>query len=175
MEGKQIAPLVFENQNQLILPEAYENLFSTFIHAFRNAADHGIESPSARESIGKNPMGQIKVRFATYKHRLLIQISDDGGGIDPEKIREKLNNKGIMNKRESNKKIIQHIFDSQFSTKDIISETSGRGVGMDAIQFAAKTLGGKSWVRSTIGKGTTLYVCVPLIKELNSLSIKKAS
>jgi two-component system chemotaxis sensor kinase CheA len=164
-EGKQVAPLVFENSDLAIIPEPYENLFSTFIHSFRNSVDHGIESPSEREAAGKPWDGKISVSFsrtkAFEKEYLLIQIKDDGAGVAAEKIRAKLEAKGISTANETDEQVVQHIFDSQFSTKEVVTETSGRGVGMDAIQFAAQKLGGKAWVKSVRGKGTTLFVQVP--------------
>jgi two-component system, chemotaxis family, sensor kinase CheA len=164
-EGKQVAPLTFENSDLAITPEPYENLFSTFIHSFRNSVDHGIESPTDRETAGKNPEGHITVSFsktsAFQREHLLIQIKDDGRGVDAEKIRTKLQASGVDTSKETNEQLVQHIFDSQFSTKDAVTETSGRGVGMDAIQFAAQKLGGKAWVKSTPGQGTTLFVQVP--------------
>lgn len=173
-EGKQIYPLKFTNSSLLILPEAYQNLFSTFIHAFRNAADHGIELPSQRQACGKNPYGTIEVKFGKYKKGLLIQVIDDGSGINPDKIREKLMAKGIDSRTLSNHRVIQHIFESQFSTKELVTQISGRGVGMDAILHAAKSMGGRAWVRSKVGQGTSLYVLVPYITELKRSQVNAA-
>jgi two-component system chemotaxis sensor kinase CheA len=173
-EGKMISELQIINGHIPILPEPYENLFSTFVHAFRNAADHGIERPEIREQSQKNPSGQIQLKFGKYRKGLLIQVIDDGGGINPEKIKEKLSVKGIQTDGLRDHKIIQHIFDSQFSTKEVVSETSGRGVGMDAILHAAKALGGKAWVRSKLGKGTKLFVLVPEITEVKNKLLNAA-
>lgn len=168
-EGKLINPIEFKQSDLPIIPEPYENLFGTCIHAFRNAADHGIERPDFREENGKSPHGTICVHFEkqiSQQHAwLLITIEDDGGGINPEKIREKLKAKGIDCSNENDHEVIQHIFDSQFSTKEQVTETSGRGVGMDAIMYAAKKIGGKTWVESKLGSGSKLYIRVPYILE----------
>ena len=179
-EGKTIAPVEFIGGDLRILPEPYENLFSTMIHAFRNAVDHGIETPEDRLTVGKNPEGKLVLSFSRSRKNqmdlLSFQLKDDGGGIDPARIRAKLDEKGIDCSKESDDEVIQHIFDSQFSTKEHVTETSGRGVGMDAISFAAKKLGGKTWVESKLGAGTTLFVEVPFLQSLpETKKIKKAA
>jgi two-component system chemotaxis sensor kinase CheA len=132
--------------------------------------DHGIELPHVREEQGKAAAGSITVSFDVQRKpdldTLLIRIDDDGSGVNPEKIREKLAKKDIDTTHESDSEVIQHIFDSQFSTRDQVTETSGRGVGMDAIKHAAEELGGRVWVESVYGKGTSLFVEVPYIHDL---------
>lgn len=167
-EGKQIAPVEMHNTELLVLPEVYSQLFSTFVHAFRNNVDHGIEFPAARQEKGKKPEGKISVYFEIKNSDLIIKITDDGGGIDPQKIRAKLAAKSIQTAHESDEQVIQHIFDSQFSTRDVVTETSGRGVGMDAIKSASQSLGGSVYVKSEVHKGTELTVCVPYIKTLDT-------
>lgn len=177
-EGKSIHDHILHNGNIKILPEPYENLFNTLIHAYRNAVDHGIESPEIRESLGKDPQGRIQTSFQILRgpqsSMLQIKIQDDGSGINPQKIREKLISKGLNVEHENEFQLIQHVFDSELSTKDVVTETSGRGVGMDAILHAAKRLKGKAWVESTLGKGTSLFIEVPLVYEQNT-SQQKAS
>lgn len=177
-EGKQIAPILFKNGELPIIPDPFENLFSTFIHFFRNVVDHGIEHPADREALGKNPEGQISVEFqktrAFKKDCLLVQIKDDGGGVDPQIIRTKFLQKGQDLSQESDIQVVQHIFDSQFSTKETVTETSGRGVGMDAIQFATHKMGGRAWIKSRRGRGTTLYVLVPMPASIGA-SVKIAA
>ncbi len=172
-EGKDILPLELQNSEIKIIPEPYETLFSTLIHAYRNAVDHGIEVPSVREAAGKARAGKIQTRFsvegAEQSSWLQIQISDDGGGIDPAKIRARLSTKGIPHAGEDDQQIIQHVFDSQFSTKEAVTQTSGRGVGMDAILYAARQLGGKAWVESKVGVGSTLFIRVPYFSQISAL------
>ncbi|MGZ5278892.1 MAG: ATP-binding protein [Pseudobdellovibrionaceae bacterium] len=176
-EMKSLLPLSFHQSDIPVLPELYSQLFSTFIHAYRNAVDHGIENPSKRQELGKQAEGKIETFFSveTVKNKsvLQIEIRDDGGGIDPERIRTKLTALGKDVSKESDHQIIQHIFDSQFSTKEVVTETSGRGVGMDAILFAAKALGGTAWVDSKTGEGTSLKIQVPY-QRTGSSQIKVA-
>ncbi len=164
-EMKSLLPLHFEGSEIPVLPELYSQLFSTFIHAYRNAVDHGIEAPGHRQEHGKPAEGKIETRFSIENDKgqswLQIEIRDDGGGIDSAKIRNKLTGQGKDVSKETDHQVIQHIFDSQFSTKEVVTETSGRGVGMDAILFAAKALGGTAWVDSKFGAGTSLKVRVP--------------
>lgn len=168
-ENKFIRNIEFKNAMIPIVPEIYGPLFATFVHAFRNSVDHGIETPEARHKAGKPEGGEILVKFERQDlpvPTLRISLSDDGGGVNPEKIRAKLASKGINTDKESDHEVIQHIFDSQFSTKEQVTETSGRGVGMDAMKYEAVALGGKIWVESTLGKGNTLIVEVPYMTKL---------
>ncbi|WP_413557534.1 ATP-binding protein [Bdellovibrio sp. HCB209] len=169
-QEKQLNPVVYKNADLRVLPEIYSNLFATFVHSFRNSVDHGIEMPSVREEQGKAWAGTITVQFEVLRKPdvdwLQIRIDDDGAGVNAKVIREKLAAKGLDVSKETDEQIIQHIFDSQFSTRDQVTETSGRGVGMDAIKHAAEHLGGTVNVLSEYGKGTTLIVEVPYITDL---------
>ncbi len=169
-QEKQLNPVEFTNADLKVLPEVYSSLFATFVHSFRNSVDHGIESPFEREEKGKPAAGTITVNFSLLENNscLLIRIDDDGNGVNPAKIREKLAKKDIDTSKESDHEVIQHIFDSQFSTRDQVTETSGRGVGMDAIKYAAEELNGRCWVESTYEKGTSLFVEVPYITNFYS-------
>jgi two-component system chemotaxis sensor kinase CheA len=168
-QEKQLNPVVFKNADLKVLPEVYSTLFATFVHSFRNSVDHGIEAPALREEQGKPAAGTITVQFDLLKkpdNWLQIRIDDDGAGVNAKVIREKLTAKGLDVSAESDEQVIQHIFDSQFSTREQVTEMSGRGVGMDAIKHAAEHLGGTVNVRSEYGKGTTLIVEVPYIIDL---------
>lgn len=175
-ENKQVAPLQFINGQLPVLGEAYSSLFACMVHAFRNSVDHGIETPQIRLEKSKPEAGSISVHFNLLKKEkyryLQIRVQDDGGGIDPQKIRTKLDKKNYPHQKETDYQVIQHVFDSEFSTKEQITETSGRGVGMDAIRIAAEKLGGATWVESTLGQGTHLYIEVPYITELPRATAK---
>lgn len=168
-ENKMLRNVELKNDMIPVVPEIYGPLFATFVHAFRNSVDHGIESPEIRHNLGKPEGGEILVKFQRQDlptPTLRITLSDDGGGVDPQKIRAKLASKGLNTDQESDHEVIQHIFDSQFSTKEQVTETSGRGVGMDAIKYEALQLGGRVWVESVLGKGNTLFVEVPYLTKL---------
>jgi len=165
---KKISPISFKGSELRINAEPYLDLFSTFVHAIRNSIDHGIESPDARTSVGKNAEGLVTLEFSKEqvdgKNWIEILFKDDGKGIDPKVIREKLTRNGVDVASESDEQIIQHIFDNGFSTRDSASDLSGRGVGMGAIKAAAEQLGGNTQMKSQVGVGTTLIVKVPEIE-----------
>jgi two-component system chemotaxis sensor kinase CheA len=160
-EGKKVLPHEMKNADLGVVPEVYSSLFATLVHAYRNAVDHGIESPSVREERGKKPEGKISTSFSRESSHLVIRITDDGNGIDPAKIRARLTSRGIAHEHETDEQVVQHVFDSSFSTRDQITETSGRGVGMDAIKIVAENMGGKCVVQTKLGQGTVLTVTVP--------------
>lgn len=164
--GKQVTPIVFRNTNIKIFPEKYSGLFSTLVHAFRNAVDHGIEFPDERIKRGKPASGLIVVTCDSYSvdgtDWLKLSIQDDGGGIDPRIVRRKMAEKGISGyDTQTDGEVIQNVFLSQFSTKDAVTEISGRGVGLDAVKYEVEKLGGKIQISSELGKGTLIQIDVP--------------
>ena len=160
--GKIITPIEFENGSVRILTSSYSALIGALVHAFRNAVDHGVEEPGERVMMGKQEAGRILVRFQAGE-RLGIEISDDGRGVDPSRIRAKLKKLGRESEtaNESDEAIIQHIFDAGFSTRDAVTEWSGRGVGMDAIRTEAERLGGSARVISVLGQGSKVLLDLP--------------
>ena len=157
-----------------IFLDPYVPLFQTLIHAFRNAVDHGIEDEITREEKGKPVMGFVEVKFEKVKlndseNLLRIKIRDDGAGINPEKIKEIALKKKLLSesdaKRLDKKGMIDLLFKSGFSTREEVSDLSGRGVGLDAIRHEATQLGGSTWLESEIGKGSTLIVEVPFLES----------
>lgn len=172
--GKVVLPLAIETPNFHFWPEPYQPLLATLVHAFRNAVDHGIETPDQRELLGKSTAGKITVEVLRVDASLHILIRDDGAGVDTMKIRTRLEQKGLSCQHESDEQVIQHVFDSQFSTRDQVTALSGRGVGMDAILTAAKHLGGNAIVQSNKNQGSTIRIEVPWIEELAEPKIKAA-
>ncbi len=152
-----------------INPEKYKTFFSGLLHVFRNAVDHGIESMEERKEKGKDVEASIKISFKEEGiSRFSIHIEDDGGGIDPEKIRKKALNlpgfkEGLMAKGDD-QEIIQCIFEPGFSTRDEVSEVSGRGVGMDVVKKEAQKIDGFIKVESILGKGTIFKIELPILK-----------
>lgn len=170
-ENKIIRSIEFKNEMIPVVPEIYGPLFATFVHAFRNSVDHGIETPDVRRQHEKPEGGKITV---TFEHQdlpsptLRISVHDDGAGVNPQKIRNRLEKNGIKTDNESDQDVIQHLFDSQFSTKDTVTETSGRGVGLDAIKHEALLLGGSARIESFLGAGSTLIVEVPYLTRIQT-------
>lgn len=135
-------------------------------HLIRNSVDHGIEPPDERVKAGKEAEGTIWLRAYQEGGQVNIEIQDDGSGIDPEKIRSKALEKGLINPDEaaamSNKELINLIFLPGFSTAEKISDISGRGVGMDVVKTNFEKFGGVIELNSELGKGTTVTVRLPL-------------
>lgn len=168
--GKKLKPLRIEGGEIIIHREFYSELFATLIHQFNNSVDHGIEEPVLRRFHHKDEAGEVRVSVSIQpvddKEYLVLRIADDGQGIDPARIRQKLNSKGIDHSKESDEDVIQHVFNSQFSTKETVTLVSGRGVGMDAILHAAHSLGGTAYIKSELGRGSELWIRVPYAREL---------
>lgn len=168
--SKKIDPVEFINGGVYIIPENYAELLQNLIHVFRNSLDHGIEIPEIRRLSGKDEAGKIIVSMerigAEGQPWLRIRISDDGLGVDVDSVRNRLLKDGKNVALECDEKVIQHIFDDSFTTRESVSRLSGRGVGMSAVRRAVENLKGKIIVESTLGQGTQITIEVP---ENNSL------
>ncbi|MDH5762578.1 MAG: chemotaxis protein CheA [Nitrospinota bacterium] len=135
-------------------------------HIVRNSVDHGIESPDERAAKGKNPEGRLFLRAYHEGGQVNIEIVDDGGGIDPAKIKTKAISKNLITHQDaarmSDREIINLIFTPGFSTAEKVSNLSGRGVGMDVVKTNIEKIGGSVDIHSRVGEGTTLKVKIPL-------------
>ncbi len=156
MEGKDI------EVDRTVLDEIGEPL----IHLLRNSVDHGVETPEERVNSGKNETGTIKLAAQRNGNQVIIEVEDDGAGIDTEKIKEKALEKGLASKAEldkmSKEQLINLIFLPGFSTAKIVTETSGRGVGMDVVKTKISALAGTVHVESQLGKGTKTTIKLPI-------------
>lgn len=143
-----------------------EALADPLVHLVRNSVDHGIEMPAEREKAGKPREGTVVLTAAQEGDHILLTIEDDGRGIDANKIRQKAVEKKIMDAeyaaRMSDQEAFNIIFLPGFSTKDEISDISGRGVGMDVVKTRIAQLNGSVEIESIVGKGTKLSVKLPL-------------
>lgn len=141
-----------------------ESLSDPLVHIVRNAVDHGIESAERRIQSGKNPVGRVRLEAFNKAGQLYIEVEDDGGGIDPKKIQEKAKEKGVLKKHESlsDQDAINLVFHPGFSTKQEVSEVSGRGVGMDVVKTNIEALGGSCHIDSVVGRGSIFQVRLPL-------------
>jgi two-component system chemotaxis sensor kinase CheA len=141
-----------------------ESLGDPLVHIIRNAIDHGVESPEERVANGKSEEGIVEVMAFHEGNFLVIQITDDGKGINGEKLIEKATAKGIIPAGVSltEQQAIELIFHPGFSTKDEVSEVSGRGVGMDVVKTNILELGGEIKVRSKVGAGSCFRLMLPL-------------
>ncbi len=134
------------------------------VHIVRNSCDHGIEMPDEREKAGKPRRGSLVIAAESDDERLILSIKDDGHGLDPDNIRRKAEEKGIITKDEqlSPEECQALIFAPGFSTNEEVSTVSGRGVGMDVVKNAIEPKGGKINLSSTLHVGTTIQLVLPL-------------
>ena len=143
-----------------------EALADPLVHLVRNAVDHGVESPAEREASGKNRVGRVVLAADQEGDHILLTISDDGKGMDPDVLRGKAVEKGVMDEdaaaRLSDSEAFNLIFAPGFSTKTEISDVSGRGVGMDVVKTRIGQLNGSIEIDSQIGRGSILKIKVPL-------------
>lgn len=169
-QQKEILPIQFKGGDLRIEGERYQQLFSSMIHVFRNIVAHGLESPRQRRENGKDGPGRVWVEFQRWVPEgqppsaswLRIAVRDDGRGVDPTVIRKVLDEKGVKDHQsETDEQVIQRIFLAGLSTAASVTELSGRGVGLDAVQAAAQELGGSARVVSKLGEGATFIVEFP--------------
>jgi two-component system chemotaxis sensor kinase CheA len=136
------------------------------LHILRNSVDHGLEDPDTREQLGKPRQGRVLVKACHQDNHIVIEISDDGRGIDAERIRKKAVEKGLLTKdqaeRMTEREALQYIFSSGFSTAAEVSEVSGRGVGMDIVRSNLQRLGGLIDLETEVGKGSRFVLRLPL-------------
>ncbi|MEM2111881.1 MAG: chemotaxis protein CheA [Candidatus Bathyarchaeia archaeon] len=156
MEGKDI------EVDRTVLDEIGEPL----VHLIRNCVDHGIEYPEERIKLGKPPTGLIKLSAHRESDHVIIEIEDDGAGIDPEVVKKVAVEKGFVSKFEAEKmsddQLINMIFIPGFSTAKEVTETSGRGVGMDVVKTKVESLGGSIQLKTEVNKGTKVTLRLPL-------------
>ncbi len=159
--------LILEGGDTELDKKVLEEINDPLIHIMRNAVDHGIESEEERMAAGKPAQGTIRMTARQEGDHIVIEISDDGAGIDPDKVRTVAIRKGYVSEAEaaamSDREAVYLIFEKGFSTSAIITEISGRGVGMDVVrEFIVEKLKGSLDVESELGKGTTFRLTIPL-------------
>ncbi len=141
-----------------------ERLGDPLTHIIRNSVDHGIESPDDRRAAGKNEEGTVRLMAEHRGGRIVVEVVDDGGGINPDRVLKKARERGIVSPDAvlSDDEINNLIFAPGFSTAETISDISGRGVGMDVVRRNIQDLGGRITLKSERGKGMTLQLALPL-------------
>jgi len=141
-----------------------DEIYNPLVHMVRNSVDHGIEMPEERQAVGKPPRGTIELKAYHRGGNIVIEISDDGRGLDRQKIMEKAIRMGRVHAGEdiSDEEIYRLIFLPGFSTAEKVTDVSGRGVGMDVVKKAVEKLRGKIDIRSTPGRGVTFITSFPL-------------
>ncbi len=161
--GKQI-DLVMEGEQTELDKTVLEQIGDPLVHLIRNSLDHGLESPEERIAAGKPEAGQIKLNAFHQGGCILIEVTDDGRGLNVEAIRKKALDKGLIAEDEvvDDRRAAQLIFHPGFSTKEQVTDVSGRGVGMDVVVKNIKALGGGIEIESRAGQGTTTTIRLPL-------------
>ncbi len=143
-----------------------ESIKDPLTHMVRNSIDHGIESSEIRVQKGKPAAGTLVMRAYHEGGQVIIEIQDDGAGIDPEKIKKKAVEKGVISheqvERLTNRDVLMLIFQPGFSTAEKVTNISGRGVGMDVVKTNIEKLGGTVELQSEVGQGTTVRIKIPL-------------
>jgi two-component system chemotaxis sensor kinase CheA len=162
-QGKEIQ-LTFEGEDTELDKTIIDELGEPMLHIIRNAIDHGIEKPDERIKKGKHPAGRITLSATQESNYVIISVSDDGRGIDPERIRKKAIEKEFIRSEDSlnREDVLALIFSPNFSTKEEATDVSGRGIGLDVVSKNISRLNGQVLVDSTPEMGTTFTVKLPL-------------
>ncbi len=163
--GKEVQ-LLIEGQETELDRLMIDEIADPLLHLLRNAVDHGLESADDRELMGKPRVGTIHLRARHEGNHVIIEVQDDGKGMDPDRLKKKAVEKGLVSLDESarmtEKQALDLIFTPGFSTRDEATDISGRGVGMDAVKSKTVALGGALDLSSQIGKGTQMTIILPL-------------
>lgn len=167
----------------LFVDNTVTKLFSnTLIHIIRNSLDHGFETPEIRLKEGKDEVGKLVIDISEVGENIVLQIIDDGKGIDANIIRKKALEKGLYSETILNQmselEIVNIVFDSGFSTAEHVSDLSGRGVGMDMVRSSFQEMGGSVFVKTKVGAGSTFVLSIPIPKSvliINTLSVTISS
>jgi len=156
--------LVMSGENTELDKTVMEKIGDPLVHLVRNSIDHGIESPEQRKAAGKSETGTIHLNAYHEGGKIVIEITDDGAGLNADKIRAKAIQNKIITEEEvlTEEQINDLIFNAGFSTADVVSDVSGRGVGMDVVRKNIRMLGGTVEVKTKPGQGSTFTISLPL-------------
>ncbi|MDA3732609.1 chemotaxis protein CheA [Niameybacter massiliensis] len=176
--GKDIE-LVMSGEETELDRTVIDEIGDPLIHLLRNAADHGLETTEERRKLGKDPKGTIRLQAYQDGNSVVIEVSDDGKGINIDKIRESSIKKGVITREEasalSEQEVLELLFKPGFSTSSEITDLSGRGVGLDVVKSKITGLGGHVEVKTEIGRGSKFIVRLPLtLAIIQALMVKIA-
>jgi len=176
--GKEVE-LVIQGEDTEADKNVLESLADPLIHMVRNALDHGIETPAERLAAGKPGRGTLRLSARQENDNVIIEVADDGKGIDPEVVREKALRVGLITPDQATQmapdEIVNLVFAPGFSTKEQVSDLSGRGVGMDVVRNAVRKAGGDVWLASRLGQGSCVTVQLPLTMAVTRIVTVEAS
>jgi two-component system chemotaxis sensor kinase CheA len=144
----------------------------------RNALDHGVEDPEQRRAAGKSEVATISIAATRRGDRLLVEVTDDGRGIDPADVRRKASEKLILPPDEltalTDEAVVDLVFSAGFSTASVVSDISGRGFGMDVVRTAIEQIGGRVSLESKVGIGTTARLDLPMTIAMSRIMVVEA-
>ncbi|SFM10699.1 ATP-binding protein [Pelosinus propionicus] len=167
---KGVHPFVITGEQVFVNPETYHDAAQTFVHLFRNAVAHGLETMEERLDAGKEESGRISCKVQLAENDILVMIKDDGCGIDTERLKKVAVERKILDRRAalslSDDEAMQLIFADGFSSASCADDISGRGVGLYAVRSEVEKLGGKIEVHSEMGVGTEFRLIVPLLHSI---------
>ncbi len=173
--GKQILPMEIMGGETQVDTEKYSDFAKSLTHIFRNALDHGIEASEERIAVGKDEFGSITCIAAEDAENIQLRISDDGYGINIDRVKNKAVEEGIVSREQmeslSEKEVLNIIFAEGFSTKEVVNELSGRGIGLSAVLKEVEKLNGKISVDTKAGEGTEFYITLPAYKAADLLQV----
>jgi two-component system chemotaxis sensor kinase CheA len=174
--GKDIE-LILEGENTRIDKAIIDEIGEPLVHLIRNSVDHGIETPEERIALGKTPTGTILLSAAQESNHVVITIMDDGSGIDAARVQAKAVSRGLLKGDEalSERDVVQLIFAQGFSTREAITEVSGRGVGLDVVLKSIERLNGLVEVETVHGVGTKFIIQLPLTLAIISALLVEAA
>ncbi|MEU4420355.1 chemotaxis protein CheA [Actinoplanes sp. NPDC024001] len=172
--GKTIE-LVTEGEDTMADKDVIEALGDPLVHLVRNSLDHGIEPSDERTAAGKPPAAKLTLAAVADGDAVIVEVSDDGRGVDPERVKRKAYEKGLITEEEletlSDNDAVDLVFRPGFSTADQVSDLSGRGVGMDAVRASVEKLGGSVTMRSRLGHGTSTRLRLPLSMAVTQVMV----
>lgn len=172
--GKEVE-LVLEGEETEADKNIVESLADPLLHMIRNSLDHGLESPEIRRARGKPAIGRLTMRASQEADKVLIEIQDDGNGIDPAIVKRKAYEKGLIDEKTletiSDRDAVQLVFAAGFSTAEAVSDLSGRGVGMDVVRTAVEKVHGTITLESDVGKGTLVRIALPLSMTVTKVMV----
>lgn len=152
-----------------------DRLFEPMVHLVRNALDHGVETPEQRRAAGKPETATISIQASRVGDRLLIEVADDGRGIDPATVRRKASERQLLPPDElgalMDEQVVDLVFSAGFSTASAVSDISGRGIGMDVVRTAIEQMGGRVALESRIGIGTTVRLDLPMTIAMSRIMV----
>ena len=175
---KKPAELVLKGTEVLIDKAIVEKLYDPLLHLIRNAYDHGIDLPEDRLRHGKPETGSIEIRAYNQGNRTIIEVQDDGQGIDPQKVAAKAIESGLITPAQAQsattEELLDLLFESGFSTANAVTDLSGRGVGLDVVRSQLQSLNGSVKVQTTLGRGTRFTLEIPLSLTITELLVCQA-